>query len=91
MLKAGGPCGSCGCVEASAWYGKPPGPRSCKILSYTTTLDTTGNDSRARFLSAYSRMVAKQGTLILAKGSPEMGVGCATSYGAAPGRNLSMR
>ena len=30
VLKAGGPCGSCGCVEASAWYGKPPGPRSCK-------------------------------------------------------------
>lgn len=35
------------------------------ILSYTTTLDTTGNDSRARLLSAYSRMVAKQETLIL--------------------------
>ena len=30
VLKAGGPCGSCGCLEASAWYGKPPGPRSCK-------------------------------------------------------------
>ena len=36
------------------------------ILSYTTTLDTTGSDSRARLLSAYSRMVAKQETLILA-------------------------
>ena len=30
VLKAGGPCGNCGCTEASAWYGKPPGPRSCK-------------------------------------------------------------
>ena len=30
VLKAGGPCGICGCTEASAWYGKPPGPRSCK-------------------------------------------------------------
>ena len=30
VLKAGGPCGLCGCTEASAWYGKPPGPRSCK-------------------------------------------------------------
>ena len=37
------------------------------ISTYSTKLDETGSDGRARLLRAYSRMVAKQETLVLAQ------------------------